>query len=47
MLLRLSWQRHRLKTWRTNDMFSKTDRTLIKMLFERGTVDEIDGKLPD
>lgn len=27
--------------------FAITDRTLIKMLFERGTVDEIDGKLPD
>lgn len=28
-------------------MFSKTTRTLMAMLFERSTVDEIDGKLED
>lgn len=27
--------------------FAITDRTLIKMLFERGAADNIEGKLPD
>jgi hypothetical protein len=28
-------------------LFTKTDRTLMAMLFERGTVREMDGILPD